>query len=424
MVEVGVKPFAYCDEREWRARYAEVQRSLSTPKDTLAFWLVAGPLFADLNDGHAGVSANDLYNHERDLGLRAVPLLVDIRPDGTFIRVQTDNDFPAETRVERIEGIYGRALARAVANLTGGQRSSLRYLFGSATLTPYTYLYATLRDRAGFGVDGVRPDGSIVHKWLPAKTRAEVRASSKTQNQAPEANYTFSRLANGTIGYIDYRHCEDRPAFNAFLKDTFSSIKSQSIKGLIVDIRANSGGESSLNNDLWSYVTDKPFAQYGGSYIKVSDRLKKEYGQVKYVRIYGSDAWNAKGGSVIGGRDLELVHPGPNELRYSGPVYLLIGPGTFSSALSCAVAARDYSLATIVGEETAEPVNSTGEVYSGQAPRTGLGFSFTTKYFIGPRPRPDGQGVLPDVRIIATAGDASHGHDPVLDYGIRALTTR
>jgi C-terminal processing protease CtpA/Prc len=177
-----------------------------------------------------------------------------------------------------------------------------------------------------------------------------------------------------------------------------------------------------LNNDLWSYVTDKPFAQFGGSYRRVSDRLKREYGEAKYVDIYGTDAWAAKDGTVLGGPGYDLVHPGPNPLRYHGPVYLLIGTGTFSSALSCATAARDFGLATIVGEETAEPVNTTGEIYVGRSPAVGLSFAFTTKLFLGPKPRPDGQGVLPDMRIMPSEDDIRSGRDPALAYSVKAIT--
>ena len=64
----------------------------------------------------------------------------------------------------------------------------------------------------------------------------------------------------------------------------------------------------------------------------------------------------------------DLNVPGPLAVRFTGPVYLLISAQTFSSAMSCAAAAKDYGLATIVGEETGESVNSTGEVFTEKRP--------------------------------------------------------
>lgn len=420
MIDVGVKPFAYCDQSEWQRRYETARAALNRPMDALSYWLVAGAAFAALNDGHVSVLPDDIFNAARIAGMRAFPLLLLVRPEGTFVRAQTFEAFPVETRIERIDGLSGKDIAQAAARLTGGQRPSLRYSFATDAIAPL--LKTKWEDASGYTVTAQRPDGSIVSKWLPALTRAELSSLVKQQPaQANVVSYTFSRLNGGTIGYIDYLHCEDRAAFQIFLKETFASIKSSPISGLIVDIRKNSGGASSLNNDLWSYLTDKPFAQFGGSYIKVSDRLKKEYGMQKYISIYGDAAWNAPNGTVVGGRSIDLLQPGPNELRYSGPVYLLIGSSTFSSAMACAVAAKDYRLATIVGEETAEPVNSTGEVYSGTSPHVGLNFGFTTKFFVGPKPRPDTQGVIPDVAIATTEGDLRQGRDPVLQYAVDAL---
>lgn len=65
-------------------------------------------------------------------------------------------------------------------------------------------------------------------------------------------------------------------------------------------------------------------------------------------------------------------HSRRRSLRFTGPTYLLTSTLTFSSAMSGALAAKDYGLRTIVGEETGEPVNSTGEVYSFLTPAVGF----------------------------------------------------
>jgi C-terminal processing protease CtpA/Prc len=113
------------------------------------------------------------------------------------------------------------------------------------------------------------------------------------------------------------------------------------------------------------------------------------------------------------------IRPGPNPLRFDGPVYLLCGLYTFSSALGCAQEAKDYGLATIVGQETS-PVSHTGQVYQGYSPRIGVQFQFTTKYFAEPNYAPM-QGVVPDVTIVPTEADIRANHDPVLDYAVKAI---
>ena len=198
------------------------------------------------------------------------------------------------------------------------------------------------------------------------------------------------------------------------------------IRALVIDIRRNGGGDSELNDVLWSYVTTKPFKQFGGTIEKSSAWLKGRYGPTKYKEIYGDALWDAPDGKIIeSGADpnADLIRPGPLPLRYHGPVYLLISAQTFSSAMACALAAKDYGLATIVGEETGEPVNSTGETFAFNAPGTGLRAIFTTKVFLAPKPHPNDQGVVPDIPVTTTPSDIAAGRDPVLDKVLALAST-
>jgi C-terminal processing protease CtpA/Prc len=80
-----------------------------------------------------------------------------------------------------------------------------------------------------------------------------------------------------------------------------------------------------------------------------------------------------------GGPNGDLISPAVAANRFMGRVYLLTSAGTFSSGMSCATAAKDYGLATIVGEETGEPVVSAGELFEFHTPNVGLLVFLTTK---------------------------------------------
>ena len=133
------------------------------------------------------------------------------------------------------------------------------------------------------------------------------------------------------------------------------------------------------------------------------------------MKLYGEQAWAAPEGAIIRQEvdpTQELVVPGPLAVRFTGPVYLLISAGTFSSGMSCALAAKDYGLATIVGQETGEPVNGTGELYALTTPNLKLQAFLTTKLFLAPKPHPNGQGVVPDVYV---GEETNCAYDPVLE---------
>jgi len=208
------------------------------------------------------------------------------------------------------------------------------------------------------------------------------------------------------------------------LTATFADVKARPVDGIVIDVRRNGGGDAIVNDALWPFVSDRPFSQGGRFLQKVSSRLKREYGFWLYNMRYLPPAWFWPNGTLLqmDFTRFSTVHPGANPLRFTGPVYLLIGLGTFSSAIGCAQAAKIYGLATTVGEETS-PANHTGELYEGETPRIGLQFGFTTKYY-NEREFKDGEGVVPDVTIVPNEADLRSGRDPVLDYAVNAITRR
>jgi Peptidase family S41 len=427
MYEVGAKPFAFSDEASFRRTHEILAASLLEPAHAGRFFLAAARLFASLNDGHVSLELGrdyETWRYERNSS--GFPLLLRLTPFGLFVDVQSHEQLPVGTRVSAIDDIPSSTLITEIVALQGGQSLLERTALMGAYATYFLsqWFYASNRLPTTFRIDAVTPRGGMVRVTVPSATSRqldEVRAIGSGQHD-PNSSYTFSRIDDGRVGYIDYRRCDDRPAFRTFLKRTFADIHSRPIAGLIVDIRANGGGDSTLNDDLWSYLTDEPFSQGGGVTFKVSDRLKREHGFWRYNIEYLPPCWFLPDGSLFhyDFTNLGTVRPSANPLRYAGPVFLLIGLGTFSSALSCAEVAKRYRLATIVGQTTS-PVNHTGEVYQGYSPRMGIGFQFTTKYY-SDSPFRDAEGVEPDVTIVPTEEQTRNGGDPVLEYAVRRIS--
>ena len=425
MIDVGVNPFVYTSRAAFDARRATIEAGLTEPLNVFGYYLRIAPLFASLNDGHLSLSIGDAFKTYRDGGGEAFPLQVDLRETGVYASETDDPAVPAGSRILAIDGVAMEAIEAAALTMVSGQTLALRRYFAGPNIVR-SYLFYRYGVRDDYALRILRPDGTERTVRVAATTRAHLQelAPASSSDAAQSADYTFARMADGRVGYINYLSCHDLDAFKTFLRTTFADIANKPIDGLVIDIRQNGGGASDLNDVLWSYVTDKPFAQFGGSSKKVSDLLKRTYGKAKYVEIYGDAAWRAKDGAILTNREGGPAGHETYPNRYGGPVYLLIGIGTFSSAMSCATAAKDFGLATIVGEETAEPVDSNGEVFSGVAPQTKLAFGFPTKYFFGPKPRPAGQGVVPDVAIHTSDADIAAKRDPVLDYAIGKILKR
>ncbi|HTZ55884.1 MAG TPA: S41 family peptidase [Candidatus Acidoferrum sp.] len=407
LIDVGTQPFRTSNQTNVTALYRTTRAGIHTPMTTRAAWLAIAPVLGALNDGHVSLGFPDPLNNAP----RLFPLRFALSPDNQLIVIgDRTNTIEIGSTIDSIDNVTAASYRDTTLAAFGGQTALLhRTRVSMAGAWSATALFGT---GPIFSVRWTSPDGTTHQSDLLATPPVRSAATSAFQP------YTYRTLKNGSIGYIDYRSCEDLDRFKTFLIDTFTSIKLNPIRALIIDIRRNGGGDSDLNNALWSYVTTKPFKQFGGIIEKSCTRLKGEYGPDKYKAIYGDEAWDAPNGKIIEfGTDpnADLIHPGPLALRYSGPVYLLISAQTFSSAMSCALAARDYGLATIVGEETGEPVNSTGEIYTFTTPGIGLRAYLTTKVFLAPKPHPNDQGVVPDIPVTTTPSDIAAGRDPVLD---------
>jgi C-terminal processing protease CtpA/Prc len=112
----------------------------------------------------------------------------------------------------------------------------------------------------------------------------------------------------------------------------------------------------------------------------------------------------------------EMEQPGPNELRYRGPVCLLIGSFTFSSAMMLANAVEDFDLAMLIGEETGAIPNDFGEVYPFDLPHTRLSAGVSSARFVRANgDAEDRHGVRPGIEVRQTEEDRLNGVDTVLE---------
>ena len=202
-----------------------------------------------------------------------------------------------------------------------------------------------------------------------------------------QENYTFEILKD-KIALISYNSCTDYDAFKKFLEQSFKEIHSNRIDKLIIDIRANEGGNSLLNDLLLSYITKKSYRQFSGRYWKVSEQSKKAYASNEEFMAILNDNFkqkyfNASNQEIIESFGEDLITPKTPNNYFDGKTCLLIGPETFSSANLLADAIKTYNIATLIGTHTGEYTNDFGEQISFTLPNSGNTIFISTTYDIG-----------------------------------------
>jgi hypothetical protein len=207
---------------------------------------------------------------------------------------------------------------------------------------------------------------------------------------------------------VSYRKIPNEPVgvltINTFLsigpllKPAFVQIQKDGIQHLIIDVRKNGGGDEPSN--LMDYLTDQPY------------RVCSKYYEAPF-KGYGSGNPREK--------ECELLQPFDTVERFHGKLYLLIGPGTYSSAITFATTLQDYHLATLIGEQTTDTASYCAGITTGSLPRTKLYYILSRRCFIRPNRVVDDQPVIPDILIENTIQDELAGKDPVLDYTLELI---
>ncbi len=171
----------------------------------------------------------------------------------------------------------------------------------------------------------------------------------------------------------------------------FRLLREKGVENLIIDLRFNGGGNSSAGDYILSHLTAKPYCMYSRVDIRLSEQLFK-LGRRKTLKELA--------GLTIT-RRAEPQQPEDRKSRFDGRVFLLTGPGTFSSAADFAAVVKDYEIGTIIGEETGGLRECFGDVLRFQLPNSRIPFGVSYKRFYAPIPRPDDgtRGTAPDVVV-------------------------
>ena len=179
---------------------------------------------------------------------------------------------------------------------------------------------------------------------------------------------------------------EDKTRFVAFTRDAFTRIRNAGAQTLIIDVRANGGGD----DDFWiegilPYVATKPY-RWASTYRK---RVLEEYRDEGEVT-----------GDVVSGEIDRWIQPEPgNPLRFSGKVYLLIGRSTYSSAILFSNVVQDFGFGVVAGTGGSARANQTGGVQKSALPNTGLVLWWPRFILARPSSARDPLYVTPDLEV-------------------------
>lgn len=321
---------------------ADIRANLSDGMTARAAWSEFARLNPVLADAHVGfrrpLNALEIY-HESGGKLFPLPVVFD---ENGVLRAAASG--PGVEAGDRIIAINGVSVDDAVTHLQKRMRGETPEL-GRLVMQLYFPIFFWA-EYGGF-------DGYTVRL---AKERGRVITTRLAEENAyitPDNQFDY-RILNDRIGYlqVDTFNIEQLETFDQFLETAFAKIAANQVDTLIIDIRDNGGGANDLSDLLLNYLTDQPY-----SYISsVKARITEQ--NIQLVPIEGVTP-----GMVLD-LPLELTQTPPADLahRFTGDVYVLTGPMTYSAAIVFATTVQDYGLGKIAGTTPIGPANQTGQV--------------------------------------------------------------
>lgn len=331
---------------------------------------IAAPIVAMIGDGHTNLffPANSVFKRDT----KRLPVWMHVESDRTItVDRSLDSIMPCGAKVLKINGKATDQIIDELMQYVSGETEHFRL----SRLDDLRPLLHVSMPADSYEIEYVAPGSTETRSYtFPALTPPEYMSrvpAPKNDNNSSEP-YAFRIDESEQVGIMDFRSFENQDKMKTFADSMFTTLRKRGIRDLIIDIRENGGGASSVGDILLQYFTPKPFIQMEKVLIRITltTRRLMWYGDMTpgiYYHVTPEDKFH---------KPLSR-----EEGFYDGKVWLLTSNKTFSSAGSFAWAAQVFGASTLVGETTGGMNVAYGDVLGYNLPVSGITCGISYKRF-------------------------------------------
>lgn len=381
----GFANFWHVPQLNWDQTYQNFIPQVLATKSTAEYYRVLERFYALLQDGHTGVWPS---------GPQDYPVPVESHKiDGLVLVVRASDaafDMDGVNPGDQIVAINGQTVEE------WARENVDPYLMVSSAQQREWRLWNTwylMRGPTGtvFQVTTRSPDGKTSqHRWATGK-----QFPTEMVNSIPAEAFAF-RMLPGGVAYVALNEFQDNQDADEWDKH-WDVVKSA--KALVLDLRHNGGGNSSVGWHILATLLDKPLP---GALTDSPTWIaaNRAWGQPEPIKRYPAGTLKAD-----------------PDRHFAGKVVVLAGPGTFSAAEDFVMMFASGKRGVIVGEATG---GSIGSLLRFSLPGGAVAWVCTTHYRFPDGREFNGVGVQPDIPAHLTRHDLLTGGDSVLDAAVQA----
>jgi carboxyl-terminal processing protease len=379
----------------WDARVEEYVPKVLATIDVESYYEVLMEFAAVLNDGHTGV--NPPWGPIKP-GFDYPPLEVEMVENkfiithvGETTEMKTQNIFPglevlAIDNIE-IKKYYEENILRF--NRRGTQQAdaaiNLRALFEGEK---DSQIQLKIKDLKG--------NIKVLNVTRNSSLGSDKKFSCQLFNWYMFDPVLETKMLEDGLLYVKISNFNKQELVNLFQKTIQNNYIS---KGMIIDLRHNPGGESTIAEEIISMLID--------------DSVRTSIWHIPHY-VAADKAW---GNEDFWRKWEKTILPSEGK-KYLGPLVILTSGGTYSAAEDFIIPLHHVKRAIIVGSKTA---GSSGNPLRVQLPGGGNFRVVSVKMTYPDDKEYIGIGIKPDLEIYPTQLDIFNGDDPVLNKGIDVL---
>jgi hypothetical protein len=345
------------DTEQLRQTYQRIDAQLNKPMTRDEAWRLMATLNPVYADAHMALTQPDAGGQSAAFlagggGFFPYEVVADAQ-GGLTIRAELGGAASAlgGVRIERINGVPARRIVAELLERCHGDTAAFR---ADLLSTRWPFLYWKMYgDVPAF--DLLTADGRQLRAAAGGAIPAYLAGSSQFDRQ-----FRFELLPGGAaLLTVNTFYWPDKKQFTDFTERAFARLREAKVKTLLIDVRANGGG----NDDMWMdgilrYIADKPY-RWASTYKK------------KVIK--GRESATEKLGDVIDGTIDRWVPPQPDDpLHFGGATYVLVGRNTYSSAILFSNVVQDFGFAKVAGAAGTARARQSGGTQNFVLPGSGL----------------------------------------------------
>lgn len=408
--------------------------SLADSLTELQFRNKISKMVASIHCGHTAVKSSKRYAlYYATHRTAQFPLTIKAWGNDSFVvtsnAIRTDTIFKRGTIITSINGRSNRQVLDSMFQYISidGYADNFKYQLVSIYFPLFYGISIGLRDSnvikyidpAGAERTGViknfRPgpdtskNRSVNNIPFPKPTRKQIRAAKKRNGNS----LAFDSSNTAYLQMVTFSGSGLRSMF----KKSFTEIQQRRATNLVIDVRANSGGNIGASANLVRYLVRHPF-KVADSVSAVTRRL--HYGQYihpafiyKALMLFTTNK-KADGRYHFGYLERHTFKP-KKQLHFNGNIYIIQGGFTFSAATMFVSQLKGQANVTVIGEETGggNYGNSSVHLPSVILPNSHIEVVLPIYRIINNAARPkDGRGIVPDIYVPPSSSAIRQGIDP------------